>query len=282
MNSFSLVHLIQNELETDHFTQDVTGKLLENGQNKPVQAFVFSKENGIFSGVSVLESFQSLFAGEVEFHWGISEGAQLSSGTQIVELTGPRKTLLAIERTLLNFLGHACGVASLTRSFVEAVKPHPVQILATRKTLPGLRTLQLTAVQAGGGKIHRRSLSDGILIKENHSALESEVALLQKAHQARSPLHGIEIEVQNVDSLNNVLSCPYPPDVIMLDNFSAKDVQSAVALIRRQLPLCRIEASGGVDLQSVRALAETGIDYVSIGKLTHSASVLNLSLDFRL
>ncbi|NBX76205.1 MAG: carboxylating nicotinate-nucleotide diphosphorylase [Proteobacteria bacterium] len=282
MNAFSLSQLIQDELETDQFSQDVTGNLLPSAQNNVVQAFVFNKESGVFSGVSVLETFQTLFTGQVDFRWEVSEGVEISSGTQIVELTGPRNTLLALERTLLNFLGLTCGVASLTRAYLNAVKPHSVQILATRKTLPGLRALQLSAVQAGGGKIHRRSLSDGILIKENHIALESEVALLQKAHGARSPLHGIEIEVQNFDSLNNVLSSPYSPDVIMLDNFSAKDVQTAVALIRQKLPTCRIEASGGVDLQSVRALAETGIDYVSVGKLTHSAPVLNLSLDFRL
>jgi len=282
MKPFNLVQLIQSELETDQFSQDVTGNLLKKSPEETVQAFVFSKEKGIFSGATVLESFEGLFAGEVQFRWEISEGTELSPGTQIVELTGPRKTLLAIERTLLNFLGHACGVASLTHAYVSAVKPHPVQILATRKTLPGLRTLQLTAVQAGGGKIHRRSLSDGILIKENHCALENEVTLLKKAHQVRSPLHGIEIEVQTFESLNQVLSCDYSPDVIMLDNFSAKDVQTAVALIRPKLPLCRIEASGGVDLPSVRALAETGIDYISVGKLTHSAPVLNLSLDFRL
>lgn len=282
MNAFSLLNLIKSELETDQFTEDVTGKLLKKRSEDIVQAFVFSKENGFFSGVSVLEAFRALFKGEIEFRWNISEGESLPKGREIVELKGPRKTLLAIERTLLNFLGHSCGVATLTRAFVEAVTPTPVQILATRKTLPGLRTLQLNAVQAGGGKIHRRSLADGILIKENHSALQDEITLLETAHKVRSPLHGIEIEVQSFDSLNKILSSDFPPDVIMLDNFSAKDVQEAVALIRNKLPNCRIEASGGVDLQSVRALAETGIDYISVGKLTHSASVLNLSLDFRI
>ncbi|MFM8270054.1 MAG: carboxylating nicotinate-nucleotide diphosphorylase [Pseudomonadota bacterium] len=282
MDSFNLRNLIQNELETDAFTQDVTAKLLETSPSSDSQAIVFSKENGVFSGLSILESFQALFEGKVQFRWNVSEGSCLSPGFEMVELTGPRQTLLAIERTLLNFLGHACGVASLTHCFVEAVKPHPVQILATRKTLPGLRALQLTAVQAGGGKIHRRSLSDGILIKENHCALEDEVILLQKAHGTRSPLHGIEIEVQTFDSLKKVLLGDYSPDVIMLDNFSPHDVQVATKLIREQLPQCRIEASGGVDLQSVKALAETGIDYISVGKLTHSAPVLNLSLDFRL
>lgn len=282
MTSFTLRNLIQNELETDEFTQDVTGKLLKTAPNEKTQAFVFSKESGVFSGVAVLESFRSIFEGEVSFHWELLEGTALSPGKEIVELTGSRQTLLAIERTLLNFLGHACGVASLTRSYVEAVKPYPVQILATRKTLPGLRALQLMAVQAGGGKIHRRSLSDGILIKENHCALEDELSLLQKAHQARSPLHGIEIEVQSFESLNKVLSSKTPPDVIMLDNFSAEDIQKALKLIRKQSPLCKVEASGGVDLQSVRGLAETGVDFISVGKLTHSAPVLNLSLDFRL
>jgi len=282
MNAFTLQNLIRCELETDQFTQDVTGKLLEEKALDTVQAVVFSKEKGVFSGVSTLEAFQKLFEKEVQFRWEIAEGQPLASGQEIVELTGSRRALLALERTLLNFLGHACGVATLTRSYVEAVKPNRVQILATRKTLPGLRPLQLTAVEAGGGKIHRRSLADGILIKENHCALQDEVTLLERAHRTRSPLHGIEIEVQNFDSLNKVLSAKHGPDVIMLDNFSAKEVQEAVSLIRNKLPDCRIEASGGVDLQSAGALAETGVDYISVGKLTHSVSVLNLSLDFRL
>ncbi|NBT58009.1 nicotinate-nucleotide diphosphorylase (carboxylating), partial [bacterium] len=157
MNAFTLQNLIRCELETDQFTQDVTGKLLEEKALDTVQAVVFSKEKGVFSGVSTLEAFQKLFEKEVQFRWEIAEGQPLASGQEIVELTGSRRALLALERTLLNFLGHACGVATLTRSYVEAVKPNRVQILATRKTLPGLRPLQLTAVEAGGGKIHRRS-----------------------------------------------------------------------------------------------------------------------------
>lgn len=280
MTPLSLKALVLQELATDQWDHDVTSQLLEDHSISRAQALVFSKAAGRFSGIAVLEAFQEIFKDPVSFSWNLVEGSPLEPQSPIVHIKGPRTFILSLERTLLNFLGLSCGVATETSRFVEAVKPFPTRILATRKTVPGLRALQLQAVVAGGGCIHRRSLSDGILIKENHLAHASETQLLEKAHQIRSPLHGIEIEVQSFDSLERVLASAFAPTVIMLDNMTPAEVARAVKMIRTHLPQCKVEASGGVTLETVRHLAEAGVEFVSVGKLTHSAPNLNLSLDF--
>jgi|688.fasta_scaffold76353_5 nicotinate-nucleotide pyrophosphorylase (carboxylating) len=271
---------VREELETDRFHDDVTANLLLDKALTPGKAILRSREDGVFSGVPVVEAFSEIFRNSVQFSLKVAEGDRIKKEQVLVTLEGPLGKLLSLERTLLNFLGLSCGVASLTRKFVEAVRPYPVQILATRKTIPGLRELQLSAVVAGGGRIHRRSLSDGILIKDNHTALVKEELLLERAHATRSPLHGIEIEVQNFSSLEAVLQSTNSPDIIMLDNFSVVDMKEAVSIIRQKNSNCRIEASGGVSLESVAAIAATGVDTISVGRITHSASCLNLTLDF--
>jgi len=281
MNSFSVQNLILQELQRDCFEEDVTAQLLGEKGDRISQAILVPKQNGVFSGQSLLEAFQSVISPRVQMRWSLKDGEEIVAQKPLLELTGPAHQILSLERTLLNFLGLSCGVATLTRQFVLAIKPFPVTLLATRKTLPGLRELQLAAVEAGGGKIHRRSLSDGILIKENHCAIENASTLLKSAHEKRSPLHGIEIEVQDFNALARVLKSPYRPDVIMLDNFSSEDAVKAVAQIRDQAPGCRIEASGGMCLETVRQFAEAGVDYISVGQLTHSVPVFNLSLDFQ-
>lgn len=281
MGAFSLIQLIQSELEQDCFGDDVTSRLLGESGDETGKAVVFAKEPGVFSGTALISAFEEILKNQIRFSQLVQEGQALSKNQNLVELMGPKGLILSVERTLLNFLGMSCGVASFTQQFVAAVKPHPVTILATRKTTPGLRSIQLQAVKSGGGKTHRRSLSDGILIKENHAMLENELELLRRAALSRSPLHGIEIEVQNVETLHRILKSDFPPDVIMLDNLSPQEVSQCVKEIRKELPKCRIEASGGVNLDSVRALAETGVDYISVGRITHSAPNLNLSLDFQ-
>jgi len=277
----SFQKLILDELQKDRFEEDITAQLLGEKGLKLAQAVVISKAEGIFSGHSILQGFQSFLKGELDLHWKIQDGEELTPQKVAVELKGPSKTILSVERTLLNLLGVSCGVATLTRKFVNAVRPFSTAILATRKTLPGLRDLQLQAVVSGGGKIHRRSLTDGILIKENHCEVESPETLLNRAHSSRSPLHGIEIEVQNFELLESVLSSEHLPDIIMLDNFSPEAASKAVSQIRRKSPQIRIEASGGMNLQTVKLFAEAGVDYISVGQITHSAPVFDFSLDFQ-
>lgn len=268
----SLRRLLENELAVDCARDDVTSRLLGSDGQVRARAVILAREPGVFSGVDVCRAFPG---GEVEVECLVAEGATLEAGMPVVRLRGPVVDCLAIERTLLNFLGHLCGVATMTRRFVDAVAPHKTRILATRKTLPGLRELQLQAVRAGGGFIHRRSLSDGILVKENHLQFLKEDEVVTQAHAQRSPLHRVEVEVQSLKQLEAVLR--NPPDIIMLDNFTLEQMRQAIALINGR---CEIEVSGGMDLDRVAAIAALGVDSISVGRLTHSAPSLNLSLDF--
>ncbi len=264
---------ILQELEADRAFDDVTARLLEGAGEQPGHATVRAKAPGVFSGEAVVRAFGEAVNG-LAVEKVLTEGKAFEKDAELVRISGSMKTLLGVERTLINLVSHLCGVATLTRQFVDAVAPHPVRILATRKFLPGLRDLQLTAVKAGGGHVHRRNLSDGILIKENHQELVEGAELVKRAHRTRSPLHRIEVEVQSLAVLKELLA--NPPEVIMLDNFTPAQIKEAVALIAGR---AEIEVSGGIDLQSVKAVAPLGIQYVSVGKITHSAPSLDMSLD---
>jgi len=265
--------LIESELQTDRAYDDVTTRLL-GAKFPPCEALIRTKDSGVFCGEAVVGAFKQIYEGEAEFHCLSTDGRSFETGTSVVQIKTTVGLCLTLERTLINFLAHLSGVATLTHKFVEQVEGYPTKILATRKTLPGLRELQLMAVRAGGGHIHRRNLSDGILIKDNHLAFLGEQDVLQRARQHRSPLHRIEIECQSLESVEKALL--NPPDVIMLDNFSLEEMKTAVALIGKR---CEIEASGGMDLTKVKAVAALGVQYISVGLLTHSAPSMNLSLD---
>jgi len=274
----SLKILFEAELKTDHFYDDVTTACLKENAMKTGKAMVVAKEAGIFSGEAVVKVATQVLS-QMEFSLKVKEGESFSKGSTLLEIRGKIGELLSLERTLLNFLGHASGVASLTNRFVQSLSDRSVKILATRKTLPGLKDIELQAVVAGGGHIHRRSLSDGILFKDNHIALSNEKDLLTTAQKHRSPLHRVEIEVQNLEQLSEVIK--YEPDIIMLDNMSIADMKTAVAKIRERFNTrCAIEISGGVTEEKIPELSSLGINYISVGKLTHSAPWLNLSMDF--
>ena len=268
-----LIRLLSQELEVDDVSHDVTVALLGDEARKTKSAIISAREPGTFSGESVIAAFKQVAPG-LMFLSHKNNGSVFESGEPLVEFRGPVGEILSLERTLLNFLSHACGVATLTAKYVEAVIPYPTGILGTRKTLPGLRPLQLEAIDSGGGQRHRQSLSDGILIKDNHQSILSAAECVRAARQTRSPLHRIEVEVQSLELLKEVL--PERPDVIMLDNFSVGSVREALVLIQGS---CAVEVSGGVTLENVRSFAETGVDYVSVGRLTHSANSLDLTLD---
>ncbi|MBI4404480.1 MAG: carboxylating nicotinate-nucleotide diphosphorylase [Deltaproteobacteria bacterium] len=265
--------LILNEWAADRASDDVTTQSVI-GSNQRCEAAVIARESGVFCGEFVCTCFGEQLGEQVSVDCAVRDGDVIEAGTQLIRLEGNARLILGVERTLINFVSHLCGVATLTNSFVCAVSPFPTKILATRKTLPGLRAVQLIAVQAGGGYVHRRSLSDGILIKDNHLAFTDEQTALDKALRLHSPLHGVEIEVQSLTMLEKVLQ--NAPHVVMLDNMGPDDVQHAVKMINGR---ARVEVSGGVRLEDVRRLAELGVDYISVGQLTHSARSLNLSLD---
>ncbi|HEX4181185.1 MAG TPA: carboxylating nicotinate-nucleotide diphosphorylase [Caulobacteraceae bacterium] len=203
------------------------------------------------------------------------DGSDVEKGSVLARVEGDAGSILSAERVALNLLGRLCGVATLTRTYVRAVEGTAARIVCTRKTTPGLRALEKYAVRCGGTVNHRYGLDDAILIKDNHiAACGGVAAALERARAAAGHLMKIEVEVDTLAQLDEAL--PFRPDVIMLDNFSLADLRAAVARVGGAVTL---EASGGVNLDTVRAIAETGVDAISVGALTHSAPVLDIGLD---
>ena len=207
----------------------------------------------------------------------VADGEAFEAGAVLVEVEANAHALLAAERTALNLLGRLCGIATLTRTYVQAVAGTGARIADTRKTTPGLRALEKHAVACGGGLNHRFGLDDAILIKDNHVAVCGGVGEAVRRARAFAPhLMKVEVEVDGLDQLDAALA--EGPDVIMLDNFSLTDLSEAV---RRAKGRAVLEASGGVNLTTVRAIAETGVDVISVGALTHSVAQLDVGLDAR-
>jgi nicotinate-nucleotide pyrophosphorylase (carboxylating) len=205
----------------------------------------------------------------------VADGARVEAGAQLAKVEANARALLSAERTGLNLLGRLSGIATLTQAYVEAVAGTRARIVDTRKTTPGLRALEKYAVRCGGGVNHRFGLDDAILIKDNHIAACGSVGeAVRRAKAYAGHLMKVEVEVDGLDQLDAALE--HGPDVVMLDNFSLDDLREAV---RRAHGRAVLEASGGVNLSTVRAIAETGVDVISVGALTHSASVLDIGLD---
>ena len=205
----------------------------------------------------------------------LEDGDDVAPGGVIARVDGVARAILSAERTALNLMGRLCGVATLTARYVEAVRGTSAMIVDTRKTTPGLRALEKYAVRCGGGVNHRFGLDDAILIKDNHVAACGGVgAALERAKAVAGHLTPIEVEIDRLDQLDEALA--HRPTVILLDNFSRADLREAVV---RNAGLVRLEASGGVTLDTVREIALTGVDAISVGALTHSAPVLDIGLD---
>ena len=210
----------------------------------------------------------------------VADGEAFEAGTILVEVEANARALLAAERTALNLLGRMCGIATLTRTYVQAVAGTSARIADTRKTTPGLRALEKHAVACGGGLNHRFGLDDAILIKDNHVAVCGGAGEAVRRARAFAPhLMKVEVEVDGLDQLDEVLI--ERPDVIMLDNFSLTDLAEAVRRVRAAAVQVTLEASGGVNLTTVAAIAATGVDVISVGALTHSVPQLDVGLDAR-
>ena len=208
----------------------------------------------------------------------LRDGDAFEAGAVLVEAEADARAFLAAERTALNLLGRLCGIATLTRAYVETVAGTDARIADTRKTTPGLRALEKHAVVCGGGVNHRFGLDDAILIKDNHVAVCGGVAeAIRRARAAAGHLVKVEIEVDGLDQLDEALA--ERPDVVMLDNFTPDMLREAVARVRDRPGRPVLEASGGVNLQTVRGIAEAGVDVISVGALTHSAASLDIGLD---
>ena len=213
---------------------------------------------------------------EIEVAWSANDGDELEPGTPIATINGPARAILTAERTALNFLGRLSGVASLTRAYVDAVAGTGTAIAHTRKTTPGLRALELAAVAAGGGAAHRFGLDDAVLIKDNHVAVCGGVgAAVQRARRAVGHMTRVAVEIDRLDQLDEALEAG--AESVLLDNFTLNDLRTAVG--RAKGRGVALEASGGVTLETVREIAETGVDVISVGAITHSAPNLDLGLD---
>jgi nicotinate-nucleotide pyrophosphorylase (carboxylating) len=234
-----------------------------------------AREAGVVAGLDAAILAGAMIDPDLAFTVLAPDGARVKAGDTIMEIEGAARSVLMAERTMLNFVGRLSGIATLTRVYVEAVAGMGVIVASTRKTTPGLRALEKRAVRLGGGGAHRYGLDDAMLIKDNHIAAAGSVGLaLQRAREAAAHLTCIEIEVDNLDQLREAL--PYAPSAILLDNFSQADLRAAVKLAKGQILL---EASGGITIENVFAVAETGVDVISIGALTHSARSLDVGLD---
>jgi nicotinate-nucleotide pyrophosphorylase (carboxylating) len=264
--------LVANALAEDLGQGDVTSEAIVPAQAR-TRARITQKRPGVVFGLEVAsEAFAQ--AGAPGLEALVAEGEWRDSAAEVAMVTGPARALLAAERTALNFLGHLSGVATLTARFVAAAAGSGVTILDTRKTTPGLRSLEKAAVVAGGGRNHRMGLDDAILIKENHILLAGGVA--EAIDRARRAAGGREIEVECRTSAEISEAIGAGADRLLLDNMTPAELRAAVAQREGSRPT--FEASGGVTLENITELAGTGVDSISIGALTHSAPGLDLSL----
>ena len=239
------------------------------------RAVIAARKAGVVAGLPLAAEAFRIIDPSVSFVPDVADGGRLAPGTVVVRIEGPARSVLSAERVALNFLGRLCGVATLTAAYVERVAGTKARIVCTRKTTPGLRAFEKYAVKCGGGANHRYGLDDAVLIKDNHIAVAGGIApALRAAKAAVGHLVKIEIEVDTLDQLDEVLA--EGADVVLLDNMTPDQLREAV---RRVSGRIRTEASGGINLDTVAAVAATGVDMISVGALTHSAPVLDLGLD---
>ncbi|MGQ9584807.1 MAG: carboxylating nicotinate-nucleotide diphosphorylase [Anaerolineae bacterium] len=235
------------------------------------------KQEGVVAGLAVVREVFRQLDPAIRFTAQVEDGTPVAVGTSLATVEGPAIPILSGERTALNFLQRMSGIATATRRYVEAVAGTRAVILDTRKTAPGLRALDKWAVALGGGQNHRQGLYDMVLIKDNHIAAAGSITRAVERVRAhnRSGLP-IEVEVKTPAELEEALALDPPVDRIMLDNMTVEEMRQAVQRVDGRVPL---EASGGVNLQTVRAIAETGVDFISVGALTHSVTALDISLE---
>jgi nicotinate-nucleotide pyrophosphorylase (carboxylating) len=277
-NNLQVEEIIDRALAEDLGRGDVTTEALITGDRQGTGVMVAKKE-GILAGVNVAKQVFHRVDPELKVEILLEDGARVKLGTRIATVSGSIASILKAERVALNFLQRLSGIASQTNRYVEAVNGLPVRIMDTRKTTPGLRLLEKHAVRAGGGENHRMSLGDGILIKDNHlAALRSQglnlKQIVAKARQNSPQRLPVEVEVGTVAEASEALEAG--ADVIMLDNMNLEDMCTAVQSIHGR---ALVEASGGITSDNVRAVAETGVDFISVGALTHSTKALDISLE---
>ncbi len=277
MKGIALERVVRLALEEDlGGAGDITSKLVV-AEDRHSKAEIVTKQSSlVLSGIEPAATAFRLIDPGVHQKWLCGEGDTLARRQAACLLEGNARSILAAERVALNFLQRLSGIATLTQRYVEAVETHQAKIVDTRKTTPGLRALEKAAVRAGGGANHRFGLFDAILIKDNHIAVAGGVAEAVKlAKQGASHMMKVEVEVVDLAGVEAALNAG--ADAVMLDNMDLKAMAEAVKLVAGRVP---IEASGGVSLETVKDIAACGVDYISVGRLTHSAPAADLSLEF--
>jgi nicotinate-nucleotide pyrophosphorylase (carboxylating) len=270
----SLLDPVDIALAEDVGSGDLTSLFLIP-ETRASKARIFAREASVVAGVETVRRVYQKLDRRVELTILIRDGSRVESGETVLEMSGPTRSILTGERVALNFIQRLSGIATLTAQFVEAVHGTGVTILDTRKTTPGLRAMEKAAVKAGGGQNHRMGLYDGVMVKDNHLLAKPE---LQKAILSIRRIHPdilIEVEADSFDQVRDFVNLE-GIDVLLLDNMSPDQLRACVSLRR---PGLKFEASGGVSLATVRQIAETGVDFISIGQLTHSARAIDFSLE---
>ncbi len=265
--------LIEQALLEDIHTGDITTLAVVPGQ-RPASARLIAKENMVIAGIATAARVFSKLDPDIRFSACLNDGNKAVAGTILATIHGEAAQLLMGERVALNLLQRMCGIATLTTSFVEAIVGTMARIVDTRKTTPGLRQLEKYAVRVGGGINHRTGLYDGVLIKENHIVAAGGITEAIRRARAYIPhTLKIEIETETLSQVDEALAAG--ADIIMLDNMSLDEMRAAVVIINGR---ALVEASGGVNLERVRAIAETGVDIISVGALTHSPRAMDISM----
>ncbi|MBY0562088.1 carboxylating nicotinate-nucleotide diphosphorylase [Hyphomicrobium sp.] len=267
---------VRNALEEDlGLSGDITTDATVSPDARTV-ALLAARKPGIVSGLALAEAAFRELDPECAFRIEIEDGSAVAAGGTIARISGNARAILTAERVALNFMGRMCGIATLTRRYVDAVAATSARIVDTRKTTPGLRAFEKYAVRCGGGHNHRFGLFDAVLIKDNHIVAAGGIEAAIKAAKATAGhMTKIEVEVDTLDQLEVVMRDKI--DCVLLDNMAPAELRKAVAIVAGR---CLTEASGGVNLDTVRDIAASGVDMISVGALTHSAPVLDLGLDF--
>ena len=268
--------IVRTALEEDAAASDISS-IATIVSDRRARCSIVAREAGVICGIPLVREVFKQRDARVSVRSTVRDGREVSASTPVIFITGHARGLLSAERVALNFMQRLSGIASLTRKYVKAVKGTNAKILDTRKTTPGWRRLEKYAVRAGGGMNHRMDLSSAVLIKDNHlAAVGGDVELaVKRAREVAASGIAVEVECDNLDQVRSALVAE--ADVIMLDNMSIELMREAVELVNGRAV---IEASGRVTLDRVRSIAETGVDWISVGELTHSARAMDLALDF--
>ncbi len=265
---------VRAALAEDVGSGDISAELIDAGQQ--ADARVITRAEGVFCGRPWVEETCRQLGGRIRLTFAVEDGDRVEPGQVLFTLAGPARDLLTAERTLLNFVQLLSGTATLTRRYVDLIAGSGASLLDTRKTVPGLRLAQKYAVRCGGGQNHRLGLYDAFLIKENHIAAAGGIAAAVRKAKALHPDHPVEVEVENLDQLAEAMEAA--AEIALIDNFSLEDTRQAVSVSRGKI---KLEASGGIDEQTLADIARTGVDYISSGTLTKEVSPLDLSMRFQ-